>query len=224
MNDELKKRAALEALGQVREGMVVGLGTGSTASYFIRELGARARLGLRISAIPTSIDSERIAREAGVPLTTFQDHTVLDLTVDGADEVSPRLDLIKGLGGALVREKVVARASRRVVIVVDESKLVNRLGTKTPVPIEVIPFAAGPVASQLTTLGGQAQIREIRGVRFISDNGNHIIDWHHGPIDDPIEVERQIKWIAGVVDCGIFSGIANAVIVAGSSGIRTLTA
>lgn len=224
MNEDLKKRAAVEAVGQVREGMIVGLGTGSTAAYFIRELGARVRMGLEVNAIPTSLDSERIAREVGIPLTTFQEHPSIDITVDGADEVSPALDLVKGLGGALVREKIVARASKRVVIIVDESKLVDRLGSKAPIPIEVLPFAVPPVSFHLERMGGRPIVRETKGIRFVSDNGNHMIDWHCGPIEDPLALEREIKWLAGVIDCGIFSGIASIVIVAGTDGIRTLTA
>src|SRR5437773_4738969 len=134
MSDDLKKQAALCALEEIRDGMIVGLGTGSTASIFIRELG---KAGLKVLGIPTSEESRRIAEEAGVKLTTFNEHPRIDVTVDGADEVSPELDLTKGLGGALVREKIVAHASKRVVIIVDESKLVDRLGQKAVIPIEV---------------------------------------------------------------------------------------
>ena len=138
MSDELKRQAALRALAEIRDGMIVGLGTGSTAAHFIRELGG-ARL--KVAGIPTSEESRRLAEEAGIRLTTFKEHPRIDVTVDGADEVSPELDLIKGLGGALVREKIVAHASKRVVIIVDESKLVDRLGQKAVIPIEVIPLA-----------------------------------------------------------------------------------
>src|SRR6266850_6028841 len=133
MTDELKQQAALRALDEIRDGMIVGLGTGSTAAHFIRGL---ARAGLKVAGIPTSEESRRLAEEAGVRLTTLKEHPRVDVTVDGADEVSPELDLIKGLGGALVREKIVAHASRRFVIIVDESKLVEKLGTKTVIPVE----------------------------------------------------------------------------------------
>src|SRR5215831_8191075 len=149
MNDELKQQAALAALDEVSNGMVVGLGTGSTASYFIRELGVRVRTGLKVAGIPTSERSQQLAEAVGVPLTTFREHHEIDLTVDGADEVSPTLDPIKGLGGALVREKIVAHASGRVVIIVDESKMVERLGSKTAIPVEVIPLAVPRILLQL---------------------------------------------------------------------------
>jgi ribose 5-phosphate isomerase A len=220
MSDELKRQAALRALDEIRDGMIVGLGTGSTASHFIRELG---KTGLKVAGIPTSEESRRLAQEVGVRLTTLNEHPVIDVTVDGADEVSPQLDLIKGLGGALVREKIVAHASTRVVIVVDESKLVNRLGTKTVVPVEVIPLAVPCVLLELEELGGEGRVREKNGQPFVSDNGNSIVDWSHGIIDDPASLEKRLKAITGVVDSGIFAAVADCVIVAGSHGIRTLT-
>src|SRR5262245_42907515 len=215
MSDSLKKQAAIAALEEIRDGVVVGLGSGSTAALFIRELGG---VGLQILGSPTSEESRRIAQEVGVRLTTLNEHPRIDVTVDGADEVSPRLDLIKGLGGALVREKIVAHASKRVVIIVDESKLVERLGSRTAIPVEVIPLAAPLVLLQLR----DGRIREKNGTAFITDNGNVIVDWMHGAIDDPGVVEKQLKSITGVVDSGIFAGVANCVIVAGASGIRKL--
>jgi ribose 5-phosphate isomerase A len=222
MNDELKRQAALAALDEIRSGMIVGLGTGSTAAHFIRELGAKVRAGLKVAGIPTSEDSRRLAEEVGVPLTTFKEHPEIDVTVDGADEVSPALDLIKGLGGALVREKIVARASKRVVIVVDDAKLVEKLGTKTVIPVEVIPLATDRVVLQLKEWGGEARIREKNGQWFISDNGNVILDWKHGVIEEPANLEKELKLLTGVVDSGIFAGVAQRVIVAASSGIRNL--
>src|SRR5712691_9758979 len=219
MTDQLKRQAALRALDEIRDGMIVGLGTGSTASHFIRELG---KAGLKVAGIPTSEESRRLAQEVGVRLTTLKEQPQIDVTVDGADEVSPQLDLIKGLGGALVREKIVAHASRRVVIVVDESKLVDRLGSNAVIPIEVIPLAVPPVLLRLQELGGEARVREKNGQPFVSDNGNTIIDWKHGPIDDPPALEKQLKLITGVVDSGIFAKVANCVIVAGVQGIRKL--
>jgi ribose 5-phosphate isomerase A len=202
--------------------MVVGLGTGSTATHFIRELGARVRAGLKILGIPTSDASKELAREVGIPLTNFIVHPAVDVTVDGADEVSPELELIKGLGGALVREKIVARSSRRVVIVVDETKLVDKLGSRAVIPIEVVPFAVELVARRLAEWDGPAFIRQKEGKAFLSDNGNLVIDWQHGPIDQPSLLEKQLKEMTGVVDCGLFCGIANLVIVAGPDGIRKL--
>ena len=219
MSDQLKRQAALHALDEIRDGMIVGLGTGSTAAHFIRELG-RARL--QVAGIPTSEESRRLAEETGVRLTTFEENPRIDVTVDGADEVSPQLDLLKGLGGALVREKIVAHASERVVIIIDEGKLVDRLGQKTVVPIEVIPFAVPRVVLLLRELGGEARVRQRDSRSFVSDNGNSIVDWNHGMIDDPAKLEKQLKSLTGVVDSGIFANLAHCVIVAGNRGVRKL--
>lgn len=219
MSDDLKRQAALAALDEIRDGMIVGLGAGSTASIFIRELGAK---NPRVMGIPTSEESQRLAEQVGVRLTTFKDHPQIDVTVDGADEVAPNLDLIKGLGGALVREKIVAHASKRVVIIVDESKLVAKLGSRTVIPIEVIPLAADRVILQLRELGGEATIRAKDGHRLISDNGNVILDWKHGVVDQPAALEKQLKAMTGIVDSGIFAGVAKCVIVAAASGVRYL--
>ena len=222
MMDELKKQAAITALDAVKNGMIVGLGTGSTASHFIRELGARVKQGLRVHGIPTSEESRKLAAEVGVPLTTLGEHPSIDVTVDGADEVSDSLDLIKGLGGALVREKVVAHASRQVIIVVDESKLTGRLGLKAPIPVETVSFAVDVVRAQLILWGGDAKIREKEGKPFVSDNGNFILEWWHWGIDQPWELEKQIKGVTGVVDSGIFANVASQVIAATSTGIRKM--
>jgi ribose 5-phosphate isomerase A len=213
MSDDLKRQAALAALEEIQDGMVVGLGSGSTASIFIRELG---QAGKKVIGIPTSEESGRIAEEVGVQLTTFDQHPVIDVTVDGADEVSPELHLTKGLGGALVREKIVAHASRLVVIIVDESKLVERLGSKTVIPVEVIPLAVPRILFQLKN----TIVREKNGKPFVSDNGNYILNWKSGPIEDPVAVEKELKAMTGVVDSGIFANVAGVVIVAGSSGIQ----
>jgi ribose 5-phosphate isomerase A len=219
MTDDLKKLAAIAALEEIRDGMIVGLGSGSTAWLFIREL---ARAQLKILGIPTSEESRRIAEETGIRLTTFSDHPTVDVTVDGADEVSPALDLMKGMGGAFVREKIVAHASKRVVIIVDDSKLVEKLGSKTPIPVEVVPLAVPGVLLRLNELGGEARIREKDGKPFVSDNGNVLVHWSHGVIEDPGAMERQLKSLTGVVDSGVFAGVASCVIVAGSSGLRRL--
>jgi len=221
--DELKRQAAISALDEIRSDTIVGLGTGSTASHFIRELGKRVQGGLRVLGIPTSEASRILADEVGVPLTTLKDHPEIDVTVDGADEVSPELDLIKGLGGALVREKIVAHASRRVIIVVDDSKMVGKLGMRAPIPVEVVPFAVDSVMSKLMRWKGTAGIRERKGRTFISDNGNIILDWQYGSIEDPHAVEMRLKSITGVVDSGIFARVAAVVIVAGGTSIRRLS-
>jgi ribose 5-phosphate isomerase A len=223
MSDELKRQAALAAVEEIQDGMIVGLGTGSTASHFIRELGLRVQKdGIRILAIPTSEASRKLAIESGIILTTFRDHPAIDVTVDGADEVDPNLDLIKGLGGALVREKVVAHASKRVIIVVDDSKIVQKLGQRTPIPVEVAPFAADVVSQRLRQWGGEPRLREKDGRTFVSDNGNTILDWHHGVIEQPAVLEKQIKAVTGVIDSGIFAQVANVVLVASGSTIRKL--
>jgi len=221
--DDLKRQAAIAALDAVKDSMVVGLGTGSTASHFIRELGVRVKDGLLVHGIPTSEESNRLAIEVGVPLITLRENVTIDVTVDGADEVSDGLDLIKGLGGALVREKIVAHASKKLIIVVDESKLTERLGQKAPVPVEVVPFAVDVVRAQLVLWGGDPRLREKEGKPFVSDNGNLILDWWHGLIDQPWALEKQIKGVTGVVDSGIFANVASEVIVATSRGIRRLS-
>jgi ribose 5-phosphate isomerase A len=222
MSDELKRQAAVAALDELQSGMIVGLGTGSTASHFIRELGHRVAQGLQVIAIPTSEASAKLAEEHHVPLSSLAQHPDVDVTVDGADEVSPQLDLIKGLGGALVREKIVAHASRRLIIVIDESKLVDRLGKRTVIPVEVVPFAAGVVGRRLLELGGDCAVRQQNGRPFLSDNGNFVIDWRHGEISEPAALEQQLKALTGVVDSGLFCGVAQMVLVAGAAEVRKL--
>jgi ribose 5-phosphate isomerase A len=222
VNESLKENAALQALDEVRDGMVLGLGTGSTVEYFIRGLGERVGQGLRVSTVATSNRSADLARSLGISVRTFREHRTLDLAVDGADEVSPGLDLTKGLGGALVREKIVARASGRFVVVVDESKLVERLGTRSPIPVEVLPFAADLIASRLAAIGGDPRLRMAGDEAYASDNGNYVLDWQVSVTGDPAALETELKLMSGVVDSGIFAGIADRVIVAGSGGIREL--
>jgi len=220
--DELKRQAAISALDEIRANMIVGLGTGSTASHFIRELGGRVRAGLQVLGIPTSEASRILAEEVGVPLTSLKEHPEIDVTVDGADEVSPDLDLIKGLGGALVREKIVAHASQRVIIVVDDSKMVGQLGMRAPIPVEVVPFAVDSVKLKLERWNGSAAIRQRQGQAFVSDNGNLILDWQYGRIENSFEVESKLKAITGVVDSGIFARVAAMVVVAEKSSVRKI--
>jgi ribose 5-phosphate isomerase A len=222
-----KQRAAEAAALLVQPGMVVGLGTGSTSAFFVCALGARIRDGLLIAGgIPTSDATAALAQAEGVPLTTLDMHPVIDLAVDGADEVEPtRLDLIKGAGGALLREKIVASASRRFVVVVDEAKLVTRLGERFPVPVELVPFAHGVVPGLLRGLGaGKAAIRLRQdGTPFLTDNGNLIADAGFDPIADPATLETAILALVGVVDCGLFIGRTDLVLVGGADGVRRLT-
>ncbi|HET9923622.1 MAG TPA: ribose-5-phosphate isomerase RpiA [Methylomirabilota bacterium] len=209
------------ALSHVRDGALVGLGSGRTASAFVRALGARVRQGLRARGVPTSEATARLAREVGVPLAGL-DEGVLDLTVDGADEVDPRLELIKGYGGALVRERIVAAASRRLIIVVGGEKLVRMLGSRGRLPVEVIPFACPLAMRELAGLGCRPALRTVDGKPFVSDNGNWIIDCGVRPIEAPADFARDLRAIAGVVDTGLFLGMADVVLVAEARGIREM--
>ncbi len=225
MQNELKRRAALAAVELVESGMVVGLGSGSTAEHAIREIGRRLRDGglADVVGVPTSSRSARVAEEVGVPLTTLEEHPVVHLTIDGADEVDPNLDLIKGLGGALLREKIVAQASRRLVIVVDDSKLVDRLGTKAPLPVEVIPFGWRTHVPFLESLGIRPVLRlGADGRPFVTDEGNFILDCHLGGSERPMELAGCLESRAGVVEHGLFLGLATEVIVASAGGVRVL--
>ncbi len=217
----LLDRLISRALLHVRDGALVGLGSGRTASAFVRALGARVRQGLRARGVSTSEATARLAREVGVPLAGL-DEGVLDLTVDGADEVDPRLDLIKGYGGALVRERIVAAASRRLIIIAGGEKLVPMLGSRGRLPVEVIPFA-GPLAMrELAGLGCRPALRTVDGKPFVSDNGNWIIDCGVRPIEATADFARDLRGIAGVVDTGLFLGMADLVLVAEAGAIREM--
>ncbi|GBQ26343.1 ribose 5-phosphate isomerase A [Acetobacter estunensis NRIC 0472] len=226
MAKELKRQAAEQAAALVEDGMVVGLGTGSTAAFVVAALGRRHAEGLRFLGIPTSVATETQARSLGIPLTTFSEHAVVDMTIDGADEIERgSLDLIKGLGGALLREKIVAAASKRLVIVADESKLVDHLGAHTLLPVEVTPFGWESTARHLEKFGARISPRRNReGAFFVSDGGNLILDCTFPVIDDPGKMERDIRSVIGVVECGLFVGLATEAIVAGSDGVIRLTA
>ena len=213
----------------VANGMAVGLGTGSTADYFLIALGAALADGrLRdVVGVPTSRQSEHRANQLGIPLTTLVQHPVLDLTVDGADEVAPDLGVIKGLGGALVREKIVAQNSRRLVIIADGGKRVDRLGSKSPLPVEVVPFAHECQVRFFRSLGAEPTLRTLGGAGggmvFNTDNGNLIYDCRFpGGMADPAAVERAILDRAGVVGCGLFLGMADVVLVGDSDGVTTM--
>lgn len=219
--EDLKRQAAEQAVDHIRSGMVVGLGTGSTAVYAVRRLGALlADSRLRdIVGIPTAEVTAREAERWGVPLGTLEDHPVVDLAIDGADEIDPGLNLIKGLGGALLREKVVAAAARRFIVVADDRKLVDRLATRAPVPVEVIPFARRPVADYLASLGAEVTLRRREGEPFITDEGNIILDCRFDGLDDAPAMAGRIRRQPGVVEHGLFLGMASEAIVAGAEGI-----
>ena len=214
-------RLAGGALAHVHHGMRVGLGSGRAASAFVRALGARVRGGLQVRAVPTSEGVARLARELGVPLGGL-DEGIVDVTVDGADEVDPRLDLIKGYGGALVRERIVAAASRRVVIMVGREKLVPMLGTRGRLPVEVIPFGAPLALRELADLGCRPALRVVDGRPFVTDNGNWIVDCGVRPIEAPAAFARDLRALPGVVDAGLFLGVADLVLVADATGIREM--
>jgi ribose 5-phosphate isomerase A len=219
------KRAAAEAAAElVQDGMVVGLGTGSTAAFAVAALARRHRQGLRFIGIPTSQRTATQARAAGVPLTSFAEHRQIDLTIDGADEVERgTLNLIKGLGGALLHEKIVAAASRRLVIIVDGTKLVDQLGTHAPVPVEVVAFGLEATQAALQSLGARAGLRRSpAGEAFLTDSGNRILDCGFGAIADPARLEERIRRVVGVVESGLFIGLAHAVFVAEATGIQRL--
>jgi ribose 5-phosphate isomerase A len=216
-----KARAAARALTLVRSGMIVGLGTGSTAELFVRGLAARMREGLRVTGVPTSSAIEALARSLDIPVTERFDRAI-DLAVDGADEIDPNLNLIKGRGGAMVREKLVAQAARRFVVIADESKLVDALG-KAPVPVEVLPFLHQRTLMVLEDLGARPILRG-GSDPVMTDNGNYVVDCKFGaPLTSPPELAAALDAVPGVVGHGLFLGMATAAIVAGPTGVRTLT-
>ena len=216
----LKLRAAQRALGLVKSGMTVGLGSGSTATLWIKLLGEQVRdKGSDIRAIASSEDSERLGRSYGIPFVNFEECRSLDLTVDGADEVAPKLALIKGGGGKLLREKIVASASKQFVIVADESKQVDMLG-RFPLPVEVIPMAAPLVSDSLRELGFTPTIRVNRdGTRYVTDEGNLILDCSGLLIEDPDGIAAKIDSIIGVVEHGLFLNMADLALIAGEQQV-----
>lgn len=222
--DRLKRTAAMRAIEEVTDGMVIGLGTGSTAAFVVDGLGARVAAGLKIVGIPTSERTAAQARRLGIPIATFAEHQHLDLTIDGADEVERgTLNLIKGLGGALLREKIVAAASRRLIIVVDREKLVERLGEHTPVPVEVTQFGWQVTADRLARLGCTPQLRHATDDHpFITDGGNYILDCRFARIADPAAIEKSIERIVGTIESGLFIGRSSTVISAGPDGVEVL--
>jgi ribose 5-phosphate isomerase A len=222
--DALKRAAAEAAVKLVQDGMVVGLGTGSTAAFAVEALARRHREGLQFIGIPSSERTAAQAKAANIPLTSFAEHRQIDLTIDGADEVERgTLNLIKGLGGALLHEKIVAAASRRLAIVVDGLKLVDRLGARTPVPVEVVAFGLEATQAALESIGATARLRQsATGDSFITDSGNRILDCSFGPIADPARLEERIRRVVGVVESGLFIGLANVIFVANTSGVHRL--
>lgn len=226
--DELKRQAAARALEHVQDGMKLGLGTGSTAKHFVDLLGERVRAGLKVLCVPTSEATRLQAAECGIPLTTLDDVDRLDLTVDGADEIDHALNVIKGGGGALLREKIVAAASDRMIVIADESKWVEALG-RFPLPVEVIPFGLAATRRAIgkafaeTGNSGQMAVRQGKdGHVFVTDGGHWIVDAHLGRIMDAARLAGLLTSIPGVVEHGLFIGLAGTAVLAGSQGIRVV--
>jgi ribose 5-phosphate isomerase A len=222
---EAKKRVALEAVKHVKDNFIVGLGSGSTAAYVIQEIGEKIRLeGLRILGVPTSHQAMMLAVRCGVPLTTLNEHPQLDLAIDGADQVDRELSLIKGGGGALTREKIVASAAEEFVVVADETKLVERLGTNHMIPVEVLPFALPTVIAKMRELKGKPVLRE-GGAKvgpLVTDNGNFVVDVDFGPLDAVKELDLRLKSILGVIETGLFIGMADVVYLGKPDGVEKL--
>ncbi|HVN06820.1 MAG TPA: ribose-5-phosphate isomerase RpiA [Bryobacteraceae bacterium] len=222
--DQLKMAAAESAVKQVKDGMVVGLGSGSTAKLAVDAIGKRVREGLRIVGIPTSENTAAQARALGIPLVTLADEPRIDLTIDGADEVQEgSLDLIKGRGGALLREKIVASASRRLVIMVHDTKIVSHLAEHDPVPVEIVPFGWQATERKLVALGAKPELRKNPGGEpFLSDGGHYIFDCGFEPLTTAGELANQLDHVVGVVEHGLFIGMTSEVHVAGAGGVHIL--
>ncbi len=221
MNTEhLKKIAAEKATEEIQEDMVVGLGTGSTVYFALLKIGSMVRDGLNIIGIPTSSGTEKIAKEQDIPLSTLATHPTIELTIDGADEVDEHLNLIKGGGAALVREKIIANASKRIVIVVDESKVSRVLGTSFALPVEIVKFGWEATKRVVDKICGQSELRGGIHNPLMTDNGNYILDCHFDGITDPEKIELQLNNIPGVVENGIFVNRADRVIIGTMNGIE----
>lgn len=218
MSSNAKKLAADKAVEFVQSGMIVGLGTGSTSFHAIHRIAERIRReGLTIQAVSSSKSSEELAVQLGIPLIPFSEIDAIDLTIDGADEVDGEFNLIKGGGGALLREKILASNSRKFIVIVDESKVVNRLG-KFPLPVEIVPFAAELTIKKLAKLGCKPTVRSADNKPFLTDNGNWIVECHFGEIADPDALGQQLNAIAGVVEHGLFITMTDTVVVGHSDG------
>jgi len=221
--EEMKKLAAEKAVQYIEDGMVIGLGTGSTVEFALKKLGDRIKKEkLKIKAIPTSNKTKKHATEYGIPLIDLDECAEIEITIDGADEVDSFFNMIKGGGGALTREKIIAYHTKRLVIIVDETKIVKGLGADFPIPVEVIKFAWQVTKKSLEELGCTAELRKIMDEPYITDNSNYIIDCDFGRIDDAEALEKNINEIPGVVENGLFIGLADEVIVGSKQGIMTL--
>ncbi len=223
--DSLKRAAALKAIAFVRDGMVVGLGTGSTAKHMLVALGERVRTGMKLRGVATSQETAMLARESGIPLIDSEDRWEIDVAIDGADQVDPDFNLIKGGGGALLKEKIVAGSAQQFIVMVDHTKQVPVLGGSFPLPIEVIPFGWGSTAREIEALTkSRVVLRECNGFPFKTEAGHLIVDAHIARIDRPGELETALNLIPGVVETGLFVGRTNVLIVGTPEGVHTLHA
>jgi ribose 5-phosphate isomerase A len=221
--DAMKRAAAIRAAEEIDDGMVVGLGSGTTAAFAVEALAVRVAAGLRMVGIPTSKKTAALARRLGVRLTTFAAHRRIDIAIDGADQVALHtLDMIKGLGGALLREKIVASAADRMIVIVDESKLVDRLGGTTPVPVEIVAFGWQTVLDRLAGIGCTPLLRLVGSKPFVTDGGNHIADCALGAIDDAAALQARLAGLVGVVETGLFVGMARKILVGRPTGVEVI--
>lgn len=218
MNKKLVGEAAIEF---IKDGMTVGLGSGSTVNWMLHKLGERVRQGLDIKGIPTSLKTERLATELGIPLTDFSKVKKIDLAIDGADEVDPHLNLLKGGGGSLVREKIIDIEAKEFIVIVDASKLVSELGAFS-LPVEVIPFGWRQTSDRISNLGGNPKLRMTDSEVFVSDNGNYILDCDFGGIVNPKKLHEQLKLLVGVVETGLFVEMASKLIIARNNEVEIL--
>ncbi len=223
--EEAKKKASLEAVKHIKDGFTIGLGSGSTVAYAIQEIGKRIQQRkLRILGVPTSHQAMMLAVHCGIPITTLNEYPQLNLTIDGADQIDRQLNLIKGMGGALTREKIVASATKQFVIVADETKLTEKLGANCAVPVEVLPFALPTVMLKMQEKGGKPVLREAKGKvgPVVTDNGNFIVDVAFGPINAPKELDSKLKSIPGVIETGLFVEMADVVYVGTPTTVERL--
>jgi len=219
----MKKLAAEKAVEYVEDGMILGLGTGSTVEYALKKLGERVKGGLKVKGIPTSMHTRKLAKEYKIPLTSLEENPEIDLTIDGADEVDSNLNLIKGGGGALTREKIIASNSKKEIIIIDESKVVKALGIDFDLPVEVLKYGWTSTKKSIEELFGcEVELRKILDDPYITDNGNYILDCIFEKIEEPEEMERNINNVPGVVENGLFIGLVDEVIVGSKQGIMTL--
>ena len=221
--DDLKRSAAIHAASEVDEGMVLGLGSGSTMDFVLEALATRVANGLRISGIPTSNKTADLAKKFGISLTNFSEHKHIDLAIDGADEVERgTLNLIKGRGGALLREKIVAVASSRMIIVIDQSKLVDRLGSHMPLPVEIVSFGWQTTLNRLKEIGVMPTLRKTADKPFVTDSGNYIVDCEVAGVSDLLLLEKNLSGLIGVVENGLFIAIASKIIIGSHEGVTYL--